>query len=139
MKTSRIFISTLASILVLLAPLSALSDKSPQPTDNIEHNKLDKTKNVDIKKAKFERDFANQCVEREIKNSINKDNDRKRFEKPCLCIAQRMMKDLTAMEAEKFLVEQKSTQSLRIVFDEAAYFCLQNKKEPTAPNLFGRK
>ena len=91
------------------------------------------------KKHKFEREFAQQCVEREIKNSINKDNDRKRFKKPCLCIATRMMKDLTTDEAEKFIAEQKNTQSLRMSFDEAAFFCLQNKPKPKSPTLFGKK
>jgi hypothetical protein len=78
-------------------------------------------------------------VEREVRNSVNKANDRKRYAKPCMCIARRIMKDLTAVEAEKFLVEKKSTQSLKMSFDEAAYFCLQIKAKPKSPVIFGKK
>ncbi len=94
----------------------------------------------DLKKHQFEHKFAEQCVAREIKNSVNKDEDRKRYEKDCLCIATRMMKDLSAEDAEKFLDENKNTQSMRMSFDEAAYFCLQ-KNQPShikGPKLFGR-
>ena len=49
------------------------------------------------------------------------------------------MRNLTAVEAEKFLVEKKSTQSLKMSFDEAAYFCLQTKAKPQATVLFGKK
>jgi hypothetical protein len=56
-----------------------------------------------------------------------------------MCIARRIMKDLTAVEAEKFLVEKKSTQSLKMSFDEAAYFCLQIKAKPKSPVIFGKK
>ena len=136
------FIFTLVSSLILSMTLTACSDDKPKQTAKAEHNYFDHshgTEVSDLQKHKFEHDFAKQCVERETRNSINKDNDRKRFEKPCLCIATRMMKDLTAVEAEKFLVEQKSTQSLKMSFDEAAYFCLQNKKQPKAPVLFGKK
>jgi len=93
----------------------------------------------DLIKHKFEHKFAEQCVQREIQNSVNKADERKRFAKPCLCIATRIMRDLTAVEAEKFLIEKKSTQSLKMSFDEAAYFCLQNKAQAKSPVLFGRK
>jgi hypothetical protein len=63
---------------------------------------------TDIQKHVFEHEFAAECVDREVKNSINKDNDRKRFAKPCMCIATFMMKDLTAIEAEKFLKEKRA-------------------------------
>ncbi len=116
------FIFTLFSSLLIALPLTAYSVDKPK-----------------LSKAETVQQFAAQCIERETKNSINKDNDRQRFEKPCLCIATRMMKGLTAIEAEKLLVEQKNTQSLRISFDEAAYFCLQEKPKPKSPQLFGRK
>ena len=93
----------------------------------------------DLKKHTFEHKFAKQCVEREVRNSVNKANDRKRYAKPCMCIAKRIMKNLTAVEAEKFLVEKKSTQSLKMSFDEAAYFCLQTKAKVKSPVLFGKK
>ena len=83
----------------------------------------------DMQKHGFEHDFAKQCVEREVRQSPDKTNDRKRFTKPCLCIATFMMQDLTAVEAEKFLKEHKSTQSLRIRFENAAYHCLQGKAQ----------
>lgn len=136
------FILALLTSLAISTALIACSDDDTEKTAEAEHNYFDHTHGAevsDLKKHKFEHKFAEQCVARETKNSINKDVDKKRFEKPCLCIATRIMKDLTAIEAEKFLVEQKNTQSLRINFDEAAYFCLQNKKTPKSPVLFGKK
>jgi len=50
-----------------------------------------------------------------------------------------MLKDLTAIEAEKFIKENKSTQSLRIRFENAAYHCLQEKEQPKSPQLFNRR
>ena len=91
---------------------------------------------TDVQKHVFEHDFAEQCVEREISQSLNKENDRKRFTKPCMCIATFMMKDLTAVEAEKFLKENKNTQSLRIRFENAAYQCLQENAKPQSPQIF---
>ncbi|NOQ64773.1 MAG: hypothetical protein GQ582_09705 [Methyloprofundus sp.] len=81
-----------------------------------------KTTVTDTQKHQFEHDFAEQCVTREVRQS---GNDRKQFAKPCMCIATFMMQDLTAIEAEKFLKENKSTQSLRIRFENSAYHCLQ--------------
>ncbi|MEE9396520.1 MAG: hypothetical protein V3V31_05850 [Methylococcales bacterium] len=92
-----------------------------------------------VEKHKFEHEFAKQCVDREVSNSANKNHDRKRFEEPCLCIAEFMMKDLTDIEAEKFLAENKNAQSLRIRFDSAAYHCLQGAKQPQEPVLFGKR
>ncbi|MFW5443565.1 MAG: hypothetical protein ACKE51_04560 [Methylococcaceae bacterium] len=108
-----------------------------------EHNlakaEIIKAEKVDaLKKKQFEDKFAMQCVENEIKNSVNKELDRKRFTKPCSCIAKRMMMNLSAVDAEKFLVENKSTQSLMMDFDKAAFFCVQNKPRPKAKVLFGR-
>ncbi len=94
---------------------------------------------TNLEKHKFEHEFAEQCVEREVRNSINKENDRKRFAKPCLCIAKEMLDDLTAIEAEKFLEEDKNTQSLTIRFEAAAYNCLQEKAKPQEPEIFRRR
>lgn len=127
--------------------ISGCSDDKPVQSSakssvSKEHNPFDHSHGAevtDLVKHKFEHDFAEQCVERELQNSINKDNDKKRFAKPCLCIATYMMKDLTAVEAEKFLQEHKNTQSLRIRFENAAYHCLQEKKKPKAPQIFGKR
>ncbi len=132
------FIFSLLVSFVLSITLTACSDDEPK----IDHNSFDHTHGAevsDLDKHKFEHKFAEQCVAREIKNSVNKDIDKKRFEKPCLCIATRIMKNLTAVEAKKFLVEQKNTQSLKMSFDEAAYFCLKDKTKQKAPALFGKK
>lgn len=125
--------------------ISGCSDEEPKKqqvqTQKV-HNPWDHSHEVvvtDVQKHVFEHDFAAQCVEREVSGSINKDNDRKRFTKPCMCIATFMMKDLTAIEAEKFLKENKSTQSLRIRFENAAYHCIQDKQQPKAPQLFNRR
>jgi len=97
------------------------------------------TEVTSVEKHKFEHEFAKQCVDRELSNSVNKEHDRQRFEESCMCIAEFMMKDLTAIEAEKFLAENKSAQSLRIRFDTAAYHCLQESELPQEPELFGKK
>ena len=143
-KSKNILFAIITSLFIA-ATLTACSDDKPtkiaKSTKNT-HNDFDHTHGSevsDLKKHKFEHQFAEQCVTREIQNSVNKENDRKRFAKPCLCIATRIMKNLTAVEAEKFLIEKKSTQSLKTSFDEAAYFCLQEKKQAKSPQLFGRK
>lgn len=94
---------------------------------------------TDLVKHQFEHEFADQCVEREVKNSVNKELDRKRFAEPCMCIATYLLKDLTAKEAELFIKENKNTQSLRIKFESAAYHCLQEKAQPKGPKLFGKR
>ena len=136
-RFKTIFISACIALI-----LNGCSDDQPEPAVKKAHNPWDHTHEVavtDIQKHVFEHDFAEQCVEREVSQSINKDNDRKRFAKPCMCIATFMMKDLTAVEAEKFLKENKSTQSLRIRFENAAYHCLQEKEQPKSPQLFNRR
>ncbi|MDD5753854.1 MAG: hypothetical protein PHN45_03775 [Methylococcales bacterium] len=89
-------------------------------------------------KQKFEKTFENQCVDRELKNSANPENDKGRVSKACECIATFMMKDLTAIEAEKFLIEHENAQSLTIKYENAAYHCLQQKAPPQAAHLFGK-
>jgi len=48
------------------------------------------------------------------------------------------MKDLTAIEAEKYLTEHENAQSLRIKYENAAYHCLQQNAHPAGPD-FSRK
>jgi len=91
------------------------------------------------KKDQFEQKFAEQCVEKEVRNSINKDNDRLRFAKPCSCIAKRIASHLPEREMDKFLVEHKITHSLTMSFDKAAYFCVQNVTRPKTRYLVGNK
>jgi len=91
------------------------------------------------KKDQFEQKFAEQCVEKEVRNSINKDNDRLRFAKPCSCIAKRIANRLPEREMDKFLVEHKITHSLTMSFDKAAYFCVQNVTRPKTRYLVGKK
>ena len=136
------FIFVLLTTVFISVNLTACSDDKPKKDVKAGHISFDHihgSEVSDLKKHTFEHKFAEQCVEREIKDSVNKEDDRKRFAKPCLCIATRIMRNLTAVEAEKFLVEKKSTQSLKMSFDEAAYFCLQNKAKPRAKVLFGKK
>ncbi len=121
---------------------NACSDDQPTQQTQKAHNPWDHTHDAvvtDVQKHVFEHDFAEQCVAREVSKSINKENDRQRFEKPCMCIATYMMKDLTAIEAEKFLKENKNTQSLRIRFENAAYHCLQEKQTAQSPQIFNQR
>ncbi len=144
-KIKKIAYTLLAGLIISMAMTGCSGDKEqaePKVAAKKVHNPFDHTHDVvvtDVEKHQFEHDFAEQCVQRELKNSTNKDIDRKRFAKPCMCIATYMMKDLTAAESEKFLKENKSTQSLRIRFENAAYHCLQQKEQPKAPQIFGRR
>ncbi len=90
-------------------------------------------------KQKFEQTFENQCVQRELKGSANPDNDKARVSKACQCIATFMMKDLTAIEAEKYLIEHENAQSLTIKYENAAYHCLQQKTPVPAVHLFSKQ
>lgn len=140
---NKLRITTILLSCYLVFGLSACSEDKPQQQQAKKpHNPWDHTHEAvvtDIQKHVFEHDFAEQCVEREVSQSINKENDRKRFAQPCMCIATFMMKDLTAVEAEKFLKEKKSTQSLRIRFENAAFHCLQDKKQAKSPTMFKRR
>ena len=89
-------------------------------------------------KQRFEQAFSSQCVARELKHSNNPDNDQPRLTKDCECIATFMMKDLTAIEAEKFLTEHQNSQSLTIKYENAAYHCLQQKASPPVTHLFSK-
>lgn len=81
---------------------------------------------TDMEKHKFQHQFADQCVERELRIYPQAKKNKKSLEKTCMCIAGYMMKDLTAVEAEKFLKEKKNTRSLQIRFNNATYFCAKN-------------
>ncbi|TPQ25127.1 hypothetical protein PL263_14005 [Methylomonas sp. EFPC3] len=89
-------------------------------------------------KRQFEKEFSAKCVERELKNSVNKDVDEPRFKQTCDCIAEHIMKDLSEIDAEKYIEDHEDTQTLGIKFDAAAYFCLQSKPQPKGPHLFGK-
>lgn len=110
------------------------NDKKAKNEDTISHELLG-AKVTDEERQKFEHDFESQCIEREVLHSENKDEDRERYTEPCRCIATFMMKDLTAIEAEKFLEEHEDAQSLRIKYENAAYHCLQQKAHPKGPNF----
>jgi hypothetical protein len=90
---------------------------------------------TDVQKHKFEHDFADQCLARELKNSDNKEVDKVRYGAPCMCIAKFLMKGLTAEEAEKFIDEHKNAQSLVIKYENAAYHCLQQSSHPRGPDF----
>jgi uncharacterized lipoprotein YehR (DUF1307 family) len=135
-------LGSLVLSLSLVLILSACSDDEPKQKVSKVHNPFDHTHDgvvTDIQKHVFEHDFAEQCVAREVAQSNNKEYDKKRYAKPCMCIAQFMLKDLTAIEAEKFIKENKSTQSLRIRFENAAYHCLQEKQQVKSPQLFNKR
>ncbi len=89
-------------------------------------------------KTQFIQAFAQKCVDRELKNAVNPDVDAKRAQDSCGCIAKRIADDLAEVDAEKYLQQHEDTQTLEIKFDQAAYFCLQNKPLPKGPRLTGR-
>ena len=131
------YIKTCLAAALLSALLFGCSDDNDQKAkkeDTISHELLG-AKVTDEERQKFEHDFEAQCIEREVSHSENKDEDRVRFTEPCRCIATFMMKDLTAIEAEKFLEEHEDAQSLRIKYENAAYHCLQQKAHPKGPNF----
>ena len=143
------YINQTLSILMLSAVITAAlvscssdDDSSKTSAAKAVHNPFDHTHDetvTDMVKHKFEHQFADECVSRELHNSVNPDNDKARFEKPCLCIAQYLMKNLTTKEAELFLTEHRNTQSLLIRYDNAAYHCLQESStQPKPPQLFGK-
>ncbi|MGZ5053103.1 MAG: hypothetical protein ACXWF8_10220 [Methylobacter sp.] len=115
-------------------PAAAIAAKPAKPV----HNPFDHSHDepvTDVQKHKFEHDFAEQCLQRELKNSTNVEYDRTRFSAPCMCIAKYLMKDLTADEAKLFLDEHKNAQSLVIKYENAAYHCLQQNAHPKGPDF----
>lgn len=118
-------------MLLSVALVSCSDDDEPETVAyNHEHDS-----SKDMGKHKFEHIFAKQCVERETANSVNKDVDAARFEEPCMCIAEYLLEDLTAKEAEKFMNEKKHAQSLRIRYETAAYNCLQKNQPQGSPKV----
>ena len=114
------------------------NDKPQDSAKAAKPNHVDYGEASDSVKTKFTKAFAKNCLTRELKNSINKDVDEKRFTESCECIAQHIAEDLSDIDAEKYLQEHEDTQTLEIKFDSAAYFCLQAKPVPKGPHLFGK-
>ena len=128
--TKNFFFTALTGIVIGLSVTGCSDDKEKTVPVKTIHNPFDHSHDVpvtDVQKHKFEHDFAAQCVERELKNSVNKDEDKERFAQSCMCIATFMMKDLTAQEAEKFLTEHENPRSLQIKYNSAAFHCTQQK------------
>ena len=136
-KKMYVAVLSLALIVGCSDEKAPVTNKVAQKTP-ISHT-LISAKVSDDDKQKFEKTFENQCVQRELKNSANPDNDKSRVSKACECISTFMMKDLTAIEAEKFLTEHENAQSLTIKYENAAYHCLQQKAPPQAAHLFGKQ
>lgn len=146
--TKKFFFAVLTCMVIALSVAGCSDDEEKVATEKVAvkahpaHNPFDHSHDVevtDIQKHKFEHDFAKQCVDRELKNSVNKDMDEHRYDEPCMCIATFLMKNLTAEEAEKFIGEHKNAQSLVIKYENAAYHCLQEKVQTKGPHLFGRQ
>jgi len=128
--TKNFLFAALASFVITLFITGCSDDEEKIVAVKTSHNPFDHSHDVpvtDIQKHKFEHDFAAQCVERELKNSVNKEVDKERFAQSCMCVATFMMKDLTAQEAEKFLTEHENPRSLQIKYDSAVYHCTQQK------------
>ena len=128
--TKTLLAAALTSIVIALSVTGCSDDEKKTVPVKTSHNPFDHSHDVpvtDVEKHKFEHDFAAQCVERELKNSVNKNEDKDRFSKSCMCVATYMMKDLTAQEAEKFLKEHENPRSLQIKYDSAVYHCTQQK------------
>ena len=122
------------ALLLLLAGCSDDKDDKKPVEETISHELLN-AKVSDEDRQKFEHDFESQCIVREVARSQNKEEAAIQFTKPCRCIATYMMKDLTAIEAEKFLQEHQDAHSLRIKYENAAYHCLQENAHPKGPNF----
>jgi hypothetical protein len=128
--TKNLFFAALTSLLIALSVTGCSDDEEKSVATKASHNPFDHTHDApvtDVEKHKFEHDFAAQCVDRELKISVNKDEDKERLSKSCLCVATYMMKDLTAQEAEKFLKEHENPRSLQIKYDSAVFHCTQEK------------
>jgi len=141
LPTKKFLFATLASVAISLS-IAGCSDDEEKKTEKasaepVSHQLLNTPVTV-AEKQKFEHAFAQQCEQRELKSSTNPDADKAGIEKACECIATFMMKDLTAIEAEKYLTEHENAQSLRIKYENAAYHCLQQNAHPAGPD-FSRK
>ncbi len=136
--TRNFFFAALTGLLIALSVTGCSDDEQKTAAVQEVHNPFDHSHDTpitDIQKHKFEHDFASQCVDRELKNSTNKEFDKVRYATPCMCIAKFLMKDLTADEAELFIGEHKNAQSLVIKYEAAAYHCLQENTLPKGPDF----
>ncbi|MDD2758790.1 MAG: hypothetical protein PHH11_00700 [Methylomonas sp.] len=134
---------------VLALSISACSDDKPAETQQSttakpaktakKENNVDYGEASDSVKQQFIKTFSANCVKRELRNSVNKDLDEKRYQQTCGCIAEHIAEDLADVDAEKYLEDHEDTHTLQIKFDAAAYFCLQNKAHPQGPHLFGKQ
>ena len=131
--TKNLCFAALTGIIIALLVTGCSDDKEKKPTPapvKTVFNPFDHSHDTpvtNVEKHKFEDAFAAQCVDRELKNSVNKDIDKERVTTPCQCIANYMVKDLTDEEAEKFLSEHENPRSLQIKYDAAVYHCTQAK------------
>lgn len=135
LKTNNKIIVSVSLCLVLACTmLGCSSDDSDEASLKFDHGHQNVS---DLEKHKFAHEFAEQCIDRELRASG--DTDRERFTKTCMCIANRMMENLTTKEAEKFLKQKKSTRSLEMRFNNAAYHCVDQLKQPQAPVIFNQR
>lgn len=128
----------LISVAMVLA-VASCSDEKPASTNKaVEAEKSAKesyetfevkpdTEVTQVERLKFEHDFAAQCVERELKDSNNKEQDEERVTKLCECITKEVSKTLTDEEAEKFVGEHENPRSLGIKFENASFQCMPEK------------
>jgi len=141
--TKNFFFAALTSAVIVLSVAGCSDDEekiaaAKPAAPAAVHNPFDHSHDTavtDIQKHKFEHDFADQCVQRELKNSTNKEFDKNRYATPCMCIAKYLMKDLTADEAQLFIGEHKNAQSLVIKYENAAYHCLQQNAHLKGPDF----
>ncbi len=132
-KKSLIFAAATSFIIALTLVGCSDSDKAKETPKAPVHevfNPFDHTKDQPVtqtEKHKFHDQFAAQCVARETKNSVNKEEDTARFTKSCECVTTYMLKDLTDEEVEKYLSEHENPRSLQIKFNSAAYHCAQQQ------------
>jgi PBP1b-binding outer membrane lipoprotein LpoB len=136
--TNKSCFVVLISLMMALSMAGCSNDNEKATNAKVVNNPFDHSHDVkvtDLQKHKFEHAFAEQCVQRELKGSDNKQVDKDRYSTPCMCIAKFLMKNLTAEEAEKFTDEHKNAQSLVIKYENAAYHCLQQDTHPKGPDF----
>jgi hypothetical protein len=132
--TKNLFFAVLTSSIFALS-LTGCSDSNKDKVESkaavkTVFNPFDHSKDEPVtatEKHKFHDAFAAQCVARETKNSVNKEEDTERFTKSCECVTTFMLKDLTDEEVEKYLSEHENPRSLQIKFNSAAYHCAQQQ------------
>ncbi|MCX7097249.1 MAG: hypothetical protein NTV43_05010 [Methylococcales bacterium] len=128
--TKNILCAALTCVVISLSLTGCSDEEQKTEPAKTAFNPFDHSKDEPVtpqEKHKFEDAFAAQCVARELKNSTNPEVDKERFAKPCQCIANYMVKDLTDEEAEKYLDEHENPRSLQIKYNSAAFHCTQPK------------